>query len=83
MRKILMITAMLTGLSFATFASENTLNKSDITTEEILVPEDPYCIAGMTSCGQTYMHCFDTPVPADEAFIIFMLEDQARCGGVE
>jgi len=77
-----MLTLMLTGVGIASFAGEaENVIKPNSETEKKVVPEDPYCIAGMTSCGQTYMHCFDTPVPADEAFIIFMLEDQARCGG--
>ncbi len=82
MKKILIVAVMLTGLSFASFADEVKQEENQKTSKNEKSKSDGvYCIAGLTTCGETYMHCDDTPFGDDEEFIIYLLEDQARCGG--
>jgi hypothetical protein len=74
MRKFLMITAMLTGLSFATFAEEKVDNKENVVKTQ-------YCYAGVTDCFTQYSACLSWQLTSEEQIALQQSRTRAVCGG--
>lgn len=90
MKKIFITVFMLVGLSAVSFAEENDTdleknNKKEAPKSVTIQREgEVSCMAGMTTCGKTYMGCFpDGPqeVQDEEVTIIMDLAEQELCGG--
>ena len=90
MKKVFILAFMLTGLSAVSFAAEGETPKKLAQNDSKEVPKtisvkkdgEVSCMAGLTSCGKTYMGCFaGGPQEVDdvEVAIIMDMAERALC----